>query len=747
MVGNGKPAPGTRRRGPENSARASKQGTAAQTGKQGAAKPRGLSGDLRNLPAALAPLVEMPHWVVWNWEWVENKKTGGKWTKVPYQPTGRKAKNNDPATWSTYAAAMAAVDSYDGIGFCLLNSGLAAFDIDACRDRETGVIHPWAQALVDRVASYTEITVSGTGLRIIGRSTGANLQRKQQVKDGVSCEAYRSTARYIVMTGNPLPGAPQTLIGIDQHIDSTVAELDAAAIKASPNKKVNGTTASPPPTEDEQPPATDDELDDMIRRGSAARFGGDRSKEVWHVINEMLRRGQLAKKIIATLLDPANGISGHVRDHTAPMSYAKRQVEKAAREIDFQRDDHGKPRGKSQSNVRIAMLKMGVTIRYDQFADRVLVDGLKDFGPALDDAALDRMWLQFDQRFRFQLSKKELLLPVVQDTARLNGFHPVRDYLASLRWDGTPRIDTWLTQYAQAEDTEYTRAVGALLLTAAVRRVRRPGSKFDELVVFESDQGTNKSSALRLLAVHEEWFADDLPLNANEQKVIEQLRGRWIVEAAELSGMRRTDIEHLKAFLSREIDRARMAYHRLVTEVPRQCVIVGTTNSEEYLRDTTGNRRFWPVRVQRFDLDALSRDRDQLWAEAAAREADGVSIRLDQTLWSAAAEQQAGRVTQDPYFEQLRDELGDRQGKIRAAHVWVILDVTGAQRSQEQNNRVGTAMRMLGWQRPGGGVARFAGEAQPQSAYIKGPQPWREIHAQRDREYGLSVTFRDELPV
>ena len=146
-------------------------------------------------------------------------------------------------------------------------------------------------------------------------------------------------------------------------------------------------------------------------------------------------------------------------------------------------------------------------------------------------------------------------------------------------------------------------------------------------------QGTFKSTALATMAVKEEWYSDDLPLNLEGKRVIESLRGRWIVEAAELSGMRRADIEHLKAFLSRQVDRARLAYGHIVSEVARQSLIVGTTNSTEYLRDQTGNRRFWPVRCKQFDIAALRRDRDQLWAEAAAREASGASIRMEQNLW------------------------------------------------------------------------------------------------------------------
>jgi predicted P-loop ATPase len=123
--------------------------------------------------------------------------------------------------------------------------------------------------------------------------------------------------------------------------------------------------------------------------------------------------------------------------------------------------------------------------------------------------------------------------------------------------------------------------------------------------------GTNKSQALQTLAVRPEWFSDNLPLGLPAKKTIEALSGLWIVEISELQGIRKSDIDKVKAFASRGTDRARMAYDRTVTEARRQCIIIGTTNSEQYLRDLTGNRRFWPVRVVQFNLEALERDRDQ----------------------------------------------------------------------------------------------------------------------------------------
>lgn len=458
------------------------------------------------------------------------------------------------------------------------------------------------------------------------------------------------------------------------------------------------------------------------------RKDGDDSRSAWlfDALCQLARAGVPDEMMFGILTDPAWGIADSVfrqRDGKRvpnPERYAIKQIESAKARVaqdaaTLQIDERtGRPFA-NQHNIRVALILLGVTVRHDLFQDRLLIDGLPDAGPALSDAAMKRLWLEVETRFRFRPSK-EYFWDVVEDAARQNSFHPVCDYLTELEWDGVSRLDTWLTDYGKAEDTPYTRAVGALTLLAAVRRVRQPGCKFDEMPVLESEQGKNKSSALAVLAVREDWFTDDLPLNQDTQRIIERMAGRWIVEAAELKGMRKGDVEHLKAFLSRRVDRARLAYGRLPVEVPRQSVIVGTTNSDRYLRDGTGNRRFWPVKVGEFDLAGLRRDRDQLWAEAAAREAGGASIRLDTSLWGAAADEQDARRVEDPFLDMFRVALGDMCGKIRTADAWTLTGIPEGQRSQDHNARLGDVMRELGWDRT---KLRFGGP-KPEWAYARG---------------------------
>jgi len=378
----------------------------------------------------------------------------------------------------------------------------------------------------------------------------------------------------------------------------------------------------------------------------------------------------------------------------AEMKKSREKYDQMTRDPDeFRRDKSDVPYANDQANIRLAITRLGHRLQHNTFADRLLIDGR-----FLDDPAMVRLWLSIDEQFGFRPGK-DLFWSVTEDEARQHPFHPVRDYLDSLEWDREPRIETWLIRLAGAPDTPFVRAVSKLVLIAAVRRVRQPGCKFDEMMVLESSQGLNKSNALSILAVEPEWFSDDLPLDADTKRQIEALNGRLIVEASELQGMRQGDVEHLKAFLSRQVDRARLAYARRETEAPRQCVVIGTTNSAAYLKDATGNRRFWPVKIGKFDLEALKDERDQLWAEAVCYEKIETSIRLNPNLYVEAAEVQAERRVEDPFLVRLREVLGDRTGKMRTSVVWKYLDIPSGQQTQNHSCRIGEAMRELGWER------------------------------------------------
>jgi putative DNA primase/helicase len=219
----------------------------------------------------------------------------------------------------------------------------------------------------------------------------------------------------------------------------------------------------------------------------------------------------------------------------------------------------------------------------------------------------------------------------VELAARKKSFHPIRDYLNGLTWDGIPRIDSWLIDYlgadVMADDGSgkvdprrdaYVRKVGAFWLVSAVARVFAPGCKVDTILVLEGEQGAKKSSAIGILC-GERYFLEDMRDLGHGVEGLKQLQGKWIVELQELDSFQKSAASAIKAFLSKKSDNYRGSYGKRTKDFPRQCGFAGTINTRNWMRDATGGRRFWPVWCKGGDYEALRRDRDQIWAEALAR--------------------------------------------------------------------------------------------------------------------------------
>jgi predicted P-loop ATPase len=264
-----------------------------------------------------------------------------------------------------------------------------------------------------------------------------------------------------------------------------------------------------------------------------------------------------------------------------------------------------------------------------------------------DDAQLvsyvDEHYGNFSQRF-YQIA----LARVADDRS----YHPIREFLASLpAWDGVPRVDTLLIDYLGAEDNAYVRAVTRKTLCAAVCRVMHPGCKFDSMLVLNGPQGIGKSTLIAKLAG--EWFSDSLNLSDTRDKTAaEKLQGYWILEIGELAGLRKAEVETLRSFLSRQNDIYRASFGRRTTPHPRQCVFFGTTNAETgYLRDTTGNRRFWPVKTpgskDRHPWDLDEYEINQIWAEALEYAKAGEKLYLEPELQDIAKAEQLDAMESD----------------------------------------------------------------------------------------------------
>lgn len=282
-----------------------------------------------------------------------------------------------------------------------------------------------------------------------------------------------------------------------------------------------------------------------------------------------------------------------------------------------------------QANVTWALVaapELSGRLFYDEFAHQIVIRGRLPWTAAHEERAwtdTDKFalinWLQMKAGLMANTAITRGALHLV---ASYQKFHPVRDYLDGLKWDETPRIDTWAVTALGCENNPYVKAVSRAWLIGMVRRIRQPGCKFDTVLILFGEQGIKKSTALQTLT--EPWYTDEIS-DLGSKDASMQVAGIWLIELAELDSLLRVEASRAKAFFSRATDRFRPPYGDLLIWQPRQCGFAGTSNEDEVLRDATGNRRYWLLgcACESADIAWLSENRDQLWAEACAVEAAG----------------------------------------------------------------------------------------------------------------------------
>lgn len=372
-------------------------------------------------------------------------------------------------------------------------------------------------------------------------------------------------------------------------------------------------------------------------------------------------------------------------------------------------------------------------IAFDEFSGRVV----KRSGPPfavreigewtdIDDR---RAMLWFAQQYNIE-PRDQVAFNAVQLVADTHRFHEVRDYLNGLEWDRRPRARDWLGAYCGAEippaelrlpsgerpTANYCAAAGTKWLLQAVARVMRPGCKADHVLVLEGTQGAGKSTVLSVLAGP--WFTD-APIRLGDKDAQAVMRGKWIVELAELDAMGRAENSAIKAFFSQYVDRYRAHYERRAADIPRQQVFAGTVNHRQWLRDETGGRRFWPVWCTTIALDELAEARDQLWAEAMHLYKQGATWQVTPDEWDLFAEQQDARYVGDAWETRIAKALrqpdvdGNVYKRITTADVLSrCLHLDAGKWTRAEQTRVGIIMQRIGWIR------------ERESASVDSSRPW-----------------------
>lgn len=346
-------------------------------------------------------------------------------------------------------------------------------------------------------------------------------------------------------------------------------------------------------------------------------------------------------------------------------------------------------------------------IGYDAFTDRVMImktlpedDNHRVPRPIEDkDYITIQTWFQ---RYVWVKIKKTEITDAVALNARSNTFEPVQEYLNGLVWDGVSRIDGWLFQYAGVNAgadprwLTYISAVGRKWLISAVARAMEPGCQVDHALILEGGQGKGKSSLLRALCPDPDWFSDSLP-DFHNKDAMAHLRGKWIIEMAELTTVWGSSVEDMRRFLTRRVDEYRPSYGREEVRRPRRAVFSGTTNRNDYVKDAEGERRFWIVRSDNnLRIADIKRIRDQLWAEAVVAHRAGEVWWLSDEIEALARQVQVDRVEDDPWVDELRGLLVGKES-ITTSVLYMQLGLEVSNRSPAHAKRLRKAMEILGW--------------------------------------------------
>lgn len=620
---------------------------------------------------------KIPQWV--GWKGVPKTSKDGKpgMSKEPYALHGSYRQGFQHVYTFDEVVASYEKGNIDGIGFAMSKEvGFICIDLDG---DSLDDIPDSLKAIANH--SYAERSPSGNGLHIWFKGEWPGEKAKQgkenrYTKDGFKVECFYETG-FLTMTGDVVNDldieesqdminfiydmtskkaqkkSPKTAVG-----DQTYAELDdetvlATALKNMVTKKLfDGDTSNYD---------NDESNHDFALSKDFAKITKDPVQ-----IARLMRRSKLERDkwdvhptYLSVTIEKAIEAENSFSFDIIPQEEQTQDLIKSIR-VGLEANPNTLKIVSNARNAETVLLSpiFKNVLGYDTFANmEVIKDDLpwrkrerpdKKYEPwsSSDDARLQHYMDKY-----FNISKSNVIQNAYTEVSRQNAFHPVKEYLEATGWDGTERVETLFIDFLGAQDTPYVRAVTRKWMAAAVNRIYEPGCKFDYMPVLVGEQGAKKSSTIAKLAG--DWFSDSLK-NFDSKEAGEQLQSSWIFEFGELAAMKKSEVEEVKAFITKRSDIYRLAYDRVVTEFQRKSVFIGTTNRFDFLRDQTGNRRFWPIEVdpanRKFDPATELTDQvvSQLWAEAVTLYKKGEKLYLNEELEAVARSIQNGHMEQDP---------------------------------------------------------------------------------------------------
>lgn len=588
-------------------------------------------------PDRIAPsLRQFKRWAPWRAVWNEKRK---KFDKIPQQPGNPDfgLSSAKPEQWAAFDTALKALDrgKSAGIGFCMTGvNGVVCFDLDNCLGDE------WALDIIERVGSYTELSPSGNGYRIFAK---CNFPR-DWMNHEVGIEFYAGNQpRFLTVTGDVI-GDTHDMVDIDAQV---IEQLEKRYSRKTKSADIIDLTMPALLCDLVLPTIESLNLPEKVKAFfDTGAVEGDRSATLFNAGMSLYAEGLGDDEVLSVLAanpyafavamdhrnqDPDRALLYLWREHCIKSKARASTMVSSADEFavievahdaptmpKFNRDKSGKIEATIQ-NLDAALRSVaycGVDIRLDEFRDEVVYALHTEVGAwrPFTDSDYVKLRIYLESR-GFKPIGRELIRDVVMKIADDNRFDTAILWLKSLTWDGVPRIGRFYIDYLGAEDSAYTQAASIYTWTALAGRVLVPGIKADMVPILVGDQGTLKTTAVASMVPSAEFFTE-ISFHEREDDLARKLRGRLIGEIGELRGLHTKEQESIKAFITRTHEHWIPKYREFATTFARRLVFIGTTNQEQFLADDTGNRRWLPIPTQLANVEAIKRDRNQLWAEA-----------------------------------------------------------------------------------------------------------------------------------